>query len=226
MEQKDPILERISLVKPENVLDVGCGCGSSTAKLAPYCGKITAIDFSSDLIDRCKRENQKPNITYLCMDGRDIQYTDHSFDLVVEQYSLHHVLEWEKVLDEMIRVSSKHILIQEPVDDPRSEEKRNSIRAQKLYLEVQKEVGYSHYRHLQLDSLIQYFKRKKISIETQIIKSDRLIVFDDYFNNFDVFAERSKRKEYWYGRLDRLRKELTGKYLCDEDLVFIAAVKK
>ncbi|MGB2698057.1 MAG: class I SAM-dependent methyltransferase [Candidatus Zixiibacteriota bacterium] len=226
MEQKDPILERVSLVKPDNVLDVGCGCGSSTVKLSPFCGKIKAIDFSSELIDRCKRENQKPNITYLCMDGRNIQYPDHSFDMVVEQYSLHHVLEWEKVLEEMIRVSSKHILILEPIDDARNEEKRNSIQAQKLYLEVQKEVGYSHYRHLQLDSLIQYFKRKKIPIETRIIKSERLIDFDEYFDHFDVFAEKSKRKEYWLKRLDTLRKKLEGKKLCDEDLVFIAAVKK
>ena len=226
MEQKDPVLERISLVKPNNILDVGCGCGSSTAKLSPYCGKITAIDFSSELIDRCKRENQKPNITYLCMDGRDIQFPDDNFDLVVEQYSLHHVLEWEKVLDEMIRVSSKHILILEPIDDPRSEEKRNAIRAQELFLEVQKEANYSHYRHLELDSLVQYFKRKKIPIETQIIRSDKIIDLDEYFRSFNIFAEKSKRKEYWLERLDTLRKELEGKKLCDEDLVFIAAVKK
>jgi len=226
MEQNDPVLERVISVKPHNVLDVGCGCGSSTAKLSPFCGKITAIDFSSELIDRCKRENQKPNITYLCMDGRNIQYPDDSFDMVLEQYSLHHVLEWEKVLDEMIRVSSKQILIQEPIDDPRSEEKRNAIRAQKFYLEVQKEASYSHYRYLELDSLIQYFRRKKIPIETQIVRSDKIIDFDEYFRSFDVFAEKSKRKEYWLKRLDTLRKELEGKKLCDEDLVFIAAVKK
>ncbi len=226
MEQKDPILERVGLLKPDNVLDVGCGCGEFTVKLSPLCGKITAIDFSKELIDRCKRENQRPNITYLCMDGRDIRYPENNFDMVLERTALHHVLEWEKVLEEMIRVSSKHILIEEPIDDPRSEEKRNSIRAQQLYLEVQKEVGYSHYRYLPLDSLTQYFKRKKISIETQIIKSDRLIDFDEYFNHFDVFAEKSKRKEYWFKRLDTLRKELEGKKLCDEDLVFIAAVKK
>jgi len=226
MEQSSPVLERVSLVRPDNVLDVGCGCGSSTAKLSPFCGKITAIDFSSELIDRCKRENQRPNITYQCMDGRNIHYSDGSFDMVVEQYSLHHVLEWEKVLNEMIRVSSKHVLVEEPIDDPRTEEKRNSIRAQQLYLEVQKEVGYSHYRYLALDSLVQYFKSKKISIETQITKSDRFIDFDEYFDHFDVFAEKSKRKEYWYSRLDTLRKELAGKKLCDDDILFIAAKKK
>lgn len=226
MERESPVLKRVSLVKPHNVLDVGCGCGSSTAKLSPFCGKITAIDFSLELIDRCKRENQRPNITYLCMDGRNIQYPDGSFDMVVEQYSLHHVLEWGKVLDEMIRVSSKHILVEEPMDDPRSEEKRNSIRVQQLYLEVQKEVGFSHYRYLPLDSLIQYFKRQKITIETEITNSDKLIDFDDYLSSFGVFAEKSKRKEYWFKRLDSLRKELAGKKLCDDDIVFLAAEKK
>ena len=86
-------------------------------------------------------------------------------------------------------------------------------------------MSYPHFKHLQLDSLIQYFKRKKIPIETQIIKSDRLIDFDEYFDHFDVFAEKSKRKEYWLKRLNTLRKELEGKKLCDEDLVFIAAEK-
>ena len=68
---------------PEKVLDVGCGCGSFTAELSPHCKKITAIEFSPGLIKRCKDENQKPNITYLCMDGRNIGFPDNSFDLVI-----------------------------------------------------------------------------------------------------------------------------------------------
>jgi SAM-dependent methyltransferase len=226
MEKNEKILERVSLLKPKNVLDVGCGCGGFTVKLSPYCGKITAIDFSQELIDRCKKENPGPNITYLCMDGRDIHYPDGSFDLVMERSFLHHILEWEKALDEMIRVSSKYILIEEPIDDPRSEEKRNAIYAQKLYLELQREVGYSHYQYIRIDSLIQYFKRRNIAIETEVIKSDEPIDFDDNFSSFGVFAEKSKRKEYWLKRLDSLKAELAGKKLCQEDCVFIQAIKK
>lgn len=226
MGKNEKIMERVPLLKPKHVLDVGCGCGSFSVKLSPCCGKITAIDFSQELINRCKKENPGPNITYLCMDGREIRFPDESFDLVLERSSLHHVLKWEKVLDEMIRVSSKYVLIEEPIDDPRSEEKRNTIYAQKLYLEVQKEVGYSHYKYIKLDSSIQYFKRRNIAIETQIIKSDEPIDFDDYFSSFGVFAEKSKRKEYWFNRLESLRAELTGKKLCQDDCVFIEAVKK
>ena len=210
---------------PEKVLDVGCGCGSFTAQLSPHCRKITAIEFSPGLIQRCKNENQKPNITYLCMDGRNLGFPDNSFDLVLERTTLHHIFEWEKALNEMIRVSAKYILIQEPLDDPRSEAKRNTIRAQNLYLEIQKEVGYPHYRYIPEESLMGYFRKENIKIKSQVIRSDKPKEFDEYFSNFGDFAERSRRKKYWLERLDNLRKELEGKKLCEEDSIFIIGVK-
>lgn len=223
--EHDKILERIVLLKPDNILDVGCGCGGFTAKLSPHCREITAIDSSQALIDRCKRESQRPNISYLCMDGKNIRYGDNSYDLVAERLTLHHILEWEKALDEMIRVSSKYVLVEEPIDDPRNEEKRNAIRAQELNLELQNEVGYSHYKYLPLSSLIGYFRKRNISIETEIVRSDKLIEFDKFFSSFGDFAEKSSRKEYWLDRLESLRRELNGKKFCEEDIVFIAAQK-
>jgi ubiquinone/menaquinone biosynthesis C-methylase UbiE len=226
MKKNDPILEKITLLKPEKVLDVGCGCGSFTSELSPYCKKITAIEPSPELIKRCKSENRKPNITYLCMDGRDLGFPDNSFDLVLERTTLHHIFEWEKALAEMIRVSAKYILIEEPLDDPRSEAKRNTIRAQNLYLEIEKEVGYSHYRYIPEKSFIDYFRKENIKTKSQIIRSDKPKEFDEYFSNFGDFAERSKRKKYWLERLDNLRKELGGKKLCEEDSIFIIGLKQ
>jgi SAM-dependent methyltransferase len=225
MERNDPILDRVVLLRPGRVLDVGCGCGSYTAKLAPYCSKISAIDSSAPLIERCKRENHRPNVTYVCMDARNVGYLDASFDLVLERACLHHILEWEKVLDEMIRLSSKYILIEEPIHVPRSEEKRNTMYAQQLFLEVQNEVGYAHYQYIEWASLIAYFKRRNMKIETEIIKSDELVDFDQFFNSFGDFAGKSTRKEYWFSRLNRLKQELDGKKLCEEDIVFISAKK-
>jgi len=226
MERNDTILERVSLLKPEHVLDVGCGCGSFTAELSPHGGKIIAIDSSPALIDRCKIENQKPNITYVCMDARYITYPDAGFDLVMERDCLHHILEWEKVLDEMMRLSSKYVLIEEPMDDPRSDAKRNAIRAQRFYLEVQREVGFTHYLHLPLNSLLGYFRKRGRDIEIKIIKSDQPVDFDQFFSGFDKFAEKSNRKDYWYDRLNRLKQELSGMALGEEDRVFISVNKQ
>ncbi len=225
MEKIDTILKKVASLKPDKVLDMGCGCGNFTAKLSPYCGEITAIDSSQALIDRCKQENGRSNITYVYMDGIDIRYPENRFDLVLERASLHHIRQWKKALDEMIRVSSKYVLVEEPIDDPRSKEKRNSMRAQKFFLELQKEVGYSHFKHIALDRLIRYFDKRGISAETLVVKSDKLIDFDQYFISFGDFAEKSSRKEYWLDRLDELKRELNGKKLCEEDIAFIFAVK-
>ena len=225
MDSTDLILKKVASLEPANVLDVGCGCGGFTAQLSLYCGRITAIDYTSALIDRCKRENQRPNIDYVCMDGRNIDFPDDSFDLVLERASLHHILEWEKALDEMIRVSSRHVLVQEPIDDPRSEEKRNTIRAQELILELQREVGYSHFKYIPLNSLIAHMQKRGVSFETSVTRRDEPVDVDEYFSSFGDFANKSRRKEYWLERLNRLRKELDTKKLCKEDILFIAATK-
>jgi ubiquinone/menaquinone biosynthesis C-methylase UbiE len=225
MEETNRILERMASMRPGRVLDVGCGCGGFTAQLSPHCGEITAIDTSQALIDRCKEENARANITYVCMDGKEIRYPDNSFDLVAERMVLHHIREWEEALSEMIRVSSKHLLVEEPIDDPRSEEKKNAARARELLLALQNEVGYSHHEYLSADTLIDYFSGRKISIETEIVKSDKLVDFDQFFRSFGDFAEKSSRKEYWFDRLESLKRELDGRKLCEEDIVFIAARK-
>lgn len=225
MERQDALLNRVSLLKPHHVLDVGCGCGTFTAKLSPYCENITAVDHSQALIDRCKKENGKSNITYACMDGRELGYPDNSFDLVLERMALHHVSEWQKVLDEIIRVSSKHILVEEPIDDLRNEEKKNAVQARQLFLKLQQEVGYPHYECLSPHSLIDYFRRRNLPIQSEIVRSDKLVDFDQFFSSFGDFAEKSNRRQYWYDQLEHLRQELGDKMLCEEDIVFISAVK-
>ena len=226
MEETDRILRQVASIRPDRVLDVGCGCGSFTAELSPHCREIAAIDSSQALIDRCKRENSRPSINYLCMDGRKIRFPDKSFDLVLERMALHHICEWEEALGEMIRVSSKHVLVEEPIDDPRSEEKKNAARARELLLALQNEIGYSHHEYIPANILIDYFRKKNMSIESEIIESEKLVDFDQFFSSFDDFAQKSSRREYWLDRLESLKRELDGRKLCEEDIVFVAAVKR
>lgn len=218
-------LDIVTKIKPLSVLDVGCGCGSFTVKLAPLCGRITAIDISPSLIERCRKENRRPDISYLIMDAKNIAHPDNSFDLVLERASLHHILEWQKTIDEMIRVSSKHIIIEEPIDDPRSSAKRNTILAQQLFLEIQNEVGYTHFAHLEKSSLVEYIRQKHLSAEVYVNESDKQVTFDDYFESFPFFSGKSTRKDYWLDRLESFREEMTGQTLCVSDLLLIVATK-
>jgi hypothetical protein len=97
--------------------------------------------------------------------------------------------------------------------------------AQGLYLEVQREVGFSHYNYIPPDSLTGYFREKRIPIEMEIIRSDEPVDFDKFFGSFGDFAEKSNRNQYWLDRLESLRQKLRGKMLCEEDIVFISALK-
>lgn len=217
------ILEKVQEIKPGVALDVGCRDGGHTYKIAPYCGHITAIDINPTAVEKAKAENPLPNINYLCMDSRRIGFADNNFDLVYERVSLHHIEEWEIALDEMIRVSSGYVLIEEPLDDLRSPEKENSYRGQQMYLEIQREQGFSHFNYINLDAFLDYFNRRRITIEYKITKRDERENFDEFFDQFNMFIEKSDRKEYWIDRLTAFREEMKGQSFSKSDILFIIA---
>jgi len=225
MKKNDPLSKKLALLKPDTLLDTGCGCGSYIAALSPLCGKITAVDISGGLIERCMREHQKNNITYLTMDGKNLMFPDVNFTVVMERGTLHHMIEWEKALDEMVRVSSRYIFVVEPFDDLRNKAKKNTLYCHKFFTEVQNDAGYSHYEHIKPELLLEYFRRKEIPVETTVIKSDELIEFDEFFMDFQHFASKSSKRDLFIKRFEELRRELEGNKLCENDRIYIFAEK-
>ncbi|TFH64539.1 MAG: class I SAM-dependent methyltransferase [Candidatus Zixiibacteriota bacterium] len=221
----DPLLRRVELLKPDHVLDIGCGCGSFTIELAPHCRQITAIDISEPLLERCRKDHDRPNIAYRCMDGGQLDFPADHFDLVIARASLHHVRDWQGVVNEMLRVAASGILIEEPLDDPRSDAKRNMMQAQQLFLELHSEVGYPHYAYVTPDELSNHLRKKGVRIECEVTRFDESVTFDDFFEPWEVFADKSARKEYWLQRLNDFRRELGDGELCESDILFVAANK-
>jgi len=217
------ILETVSLIKPTTLLDVGCGCGHFTSKLAPYCGEIAATDVSQALIERCLREHPAPNISYRSHDARELPFPDRSFDAAIERAALHHISNWQQAVLEMVRVSSHYILIEEPIDDLRSEAKRRTCLAQDLMLELHRDAEYSHFKHLEPHEIEDCLRNMGLEIECRITKDDREVSFDEFFENYSAFAERTERPSYWMNRLDQFRKSLPEATFCEDDILFIVA---
>lgn len=218
-------VERIKELNPKTVLDLGCGCGEYTAYMAQYCGHITAIDPSETLIARCKKENQKSNIDYIVMDGRKLDYPANHFDLVYERYSLHHMTDWTKAIDEMVRVTKQYVFIAENHDDPRSKEKQNTIYINKIFLELQHEASYEHYPHLKPEAIENHFRRRNVKFESFIARREEPIPFKEYADIFETFAERTKRKDYWLEKLEEIRKDLNNENLCEHDELILFGEK-
>lgn len=219
------ILEQITKIKPKNLLDVGCRDGSFTVKLSPYCGEITAIDVNPKAIDRAKEIFRMPNIEYICMDARKLEFADNSFELVIEREALHHIDKWQTALDEMLRVSHGHIMIEEPLNDPRDESKRNSRIAHQFFLKIQREAGYSHFEFLSVKEITSQLKQMGLEYEVEIIKSDEPETWEEFFEGVEEFITKTGRPDYWTKRLGQFLKEMRSRPLTHSDTLFIEAKK-
>lgn len=103
-----------SSIKPNRILDVGCGEGTTIVKLKQAkIGKILeGIDNSEDALRIGKSLYQGINIK--SGDIYKLPYKDSSFDLLICTEVLEHLKNPRKALAELRRVSSKYVLLSVP----------------------------------------------------------------------------------------------------------------
>lgn len=97
----DQSLKDFAFNSDDNLLDIGCGDGSYTLKLANHIphGKVSAIDFSEKMISRAKQQIQEyNNVTFEHMDATKIN-AKLAFSAVTALWSLQWVPDFKKVLE-------------------------------------------------------------------------------------------------------------------------------
>jgi ubiquinone/menaquinone biosynthesis C-methylase UbiE len=106
----DPKLQFIRQHVPltGRILDVGCGNGVFTGRLAQDGGDVVGLDFSTHLL----AENHHAKLT--CGDVAALPFGDSAFDVVFEANVLHHVGDRAAAVREMTRVSRRYVVLLEP----------------------------------------------------------------------------------------------------------------
>jgi ubiquinone/menaquinone biosynthesis C-methylase UbiE len=89
----------------KNILEYGCGEGSSAYLIAQNGGQVTGIDISDYAIEqaRTKAKNMNLPITFKQMNAEALEFENQSFDLVCGSGIIHH-LDIEKSYHEISRV--------------------------------------------------------------------------------------------------------------------------
>ena len=90
--QKELQITREYFQPDMEVLELGCGTGSTAIKHAPYVKHIRAIDISSNMIEIAERkaaDNDINNITFETSSIEDIKVQDQSLDAVLALNVLH-----------------------------------------------------------------------------------------------------------------------------------------
>lgn len=87
-------MERLHVASGERVLDVGCGCGSTTLELAHRVGEsghVTGIDISSVMLARARevaRARSVTNIDFLDADAQSHDFGTSRFDLSFSRFGV------------------------------------------------------------------------------------------------------------------------------------------
>ncbi len=114
-----PILYNfLELKNKMKILDVGCGTGAFTRKLAYQVknGEIIGVDIDKKLLECARKMTKEENlkIKYVQSNVYNLDFEDDCFDLVTCQKLLCNLNEPEKALKEMIRVSKDKVVAIEP----------------------------------------------------------------------------------------------------------------
>lgn len=118
----DPLINGLRLsvtsriIPGEKVIDVACGTGALSVRMAARAGSVTGIDLSEDMILTARnvvRRRRIRNVSFELLDATDLGcYADKSFDTAVSTLAMHQFdpETGVRVLKEMKRISKRLII--------------------------------------------------------------------------------------------------------------------
>ncbi|MFB6271730.1 MAG: class I SAM-dependent methyltransferase [Salinibacter sp.] len=92
----------------KRILDVGCGRGVESVVCAKYGASVAGVDISGEAIKIAKMVSDANNVSDRCdfsvQNVQNMEFKDRKFDIVFCNAVLHHILKYEGVIQEMVRV--------------------------------------------------------------------------------------------------------------------------
>lgn len=113
--QHEWILQKIKDIKPQSILEIGCGFGRNIKFLIDngvIPKKITGVDISQKMLKKAKQYINTSDVRLVISDIHKLPFSDKSFDLVLLHGILMHVSKQniEVALKEVFRVTNKWII--------------------------------------------------------------------------------------------------------------------
>ena len=203
-----------------DILDLGCGPGLYTAKLAEKSYNVTGIDFSSNSISYAKKtaKEKKLNINYICENYLNLNM-DNKFDLIIMIYCDFGVLsfkERELLLSKIHRLLKPNGIF---IFDSLNENAIEKIDFNKSW-EIAENGFWSETPYVALSETFHYSENRAILSQHILIEESEeknYRFWNHYFNDKDINNIIKKFKFYNYERFENL---------IDDDGITFYKVKK
>lgn len=89
--------------KNSTVLDLACGTGFGSLKLAEASLNVCGGDISTEAIDYCRNTHKHERLTFKVLDGTKLPFENNHFDAIVSFETIEHTTEFDKMLEEFKR---------------------------------------------------------------------------------------------------------------------------
>lgn len=100
------VLSELASPSEGRLLDVGCGTGWFTRRLAALPNlQVTGLDLDPEFLAFARGHD--PRSTYLQADALALPFADNSFDYVLSVAALCFTADWQKAVSEIVRVTRK-----------------------------------------------------------------------------------------------------------------------
>jgi SAM-dependent methyltransferase len=114
-QQHNFIIKKLNDIKPESILEVGCGFGRNLKIIDEegLCFKyIIGVDISKSMLEKANKYLNNMGIGLICADASKLPFANKCFDMIFTYGCLMHVppSEIKFVLQELIRITKNYII--------------------------------------------------------------------------------------------------------------------
>lgn len=169
----DHYQQTLENIQGESVLDVATGRGGFLLELAKHLPQFkqgTGIDNNPAHIQTVNENNQDERLTFLAMDGENLNFPNDHFDVVSICNSLHHMPDLNGTLTEMLRVLKPGgtLVIQEMVSDGLSETQKSHRDLHHWWAAVDTQNGINHFPTFSREEIQNILSPLNLSDQTTI----------------------------------------------------------
>lgn len=146
------LLKAVGATFQDRVLDVACGAGAVTFRLARTAREVVGLDITGEMLQRARKQRHEEgvaNVHFQLGEAEALPFEDDEFDATVCRMSIHHFSNPEQALKEMKRVTrpGRRVVIADIVTSPNQEEAL-------LHNAIERLRDPSHVRMLSQDELL------------------------------------------------------------------------
>lgn len=101
------LIELSRVTRDDHVLDVACGPGLVACEFARIAKHVTGLDLTEAMLEQARKRQHDLGLANCSWDLGTVSllpYGANTFSIVLTRYSVHHLLDPEAVVEEMIRV--------------------------------------------------------------------------------------------------------------------------